>query len=76
MDVIKMQAAGDKGTYIVALVVDGEFVTGAQAIGPAPANIRNICKYFDKQQTRVKSGPVTAIRTEMERCGKFIGEFQ
>ena len=76
MEVIKMQATGDKGTYIVTVLVDGEFVTGAQAIGPAPEKIRHICSYFSSQQTKVKSGPVSAIRTEMEKCGKFIGEFQ
>ncbi len=76
MDVIKMQATCEKGSYIVTVLIDGEYVTGAQAIGPAPEEIKQICSYFSSQQTKVKSGPVSAIKTEMNRHGKFIGEFQ
>ena len=36
MDVIKMYATAERGNYFVSVVIDGEFVTGAQAIGPAP----------------------------------------
>ena len=76
MDVIKMYATAERGNYFVSVVIDGEFVTGAQAIGPAPDKIRHICEYFSSQPVKVKSGPVDAIRSEMVKCGKFIVELK
>lgn len=78
MDVIRMQATSALGTYIVT-VETNEIYRNIKRVswdGPAPISIKDLCRHFQNTGWWQKLSAVKAnIKNEMQKHGKFIGEF-